>query len=212
MQSIFFYRFYEDEEPGSRCTGSLDKKEASTPRNRAVINLQYLPAISTFQGIGGKVLPLIKSLSNGINNQTLDIFSIMTATDKENLQAVRPKINHIALAVTDLSESEQFYREIVGLEQIPEPFKEGRHAWFDLGGAELHIIKAAGKRREHIRSTHLCVCVDDLDAFVKKLTSYNVVFYDSNENRGGINIRPDGIRQIFFTDPDGYWIEVNDDF
>jgi lactoylglutathione lyase len=24
-----------------------------------------------------------------------------------------------------------------------------------------------------------------------------------------INIRADGVKQIFFQDPDGYWIEVN---
>jgi lactoylglutathione lyase len=23
-------------------------------------------------------------------------------------------------------------------------------------------------------------------------------------------LRPDGVRQIYFQDPDGYWIEVND--
>jgi len=26
-----------------------------------------------------------------------------------------------------------------------------------------------------------------------------------------VHIRKDGIRQIYFQDPDGYWIEVNDD-
>jgi catechol 2,3-dioxygenase-like lactoylglutathione lyase family enzyme len=26
-----------------------------------------------------------------------------------------------------------------------------------------------------------------------------------------ITTRPDGIKQIYFKDPDGYWIEVNDD-
>jgi len=23
-------------------------------------------------------------------------------------------------------------------------------------------------------------------------------------------VRPDGVRQIYFQDPDGYWLEVND--
>jgi len=26
-----------------------------------------------------------------------------------------------------------------------------------------------------------------------------------------VQLRPDGIQQIYFQDPDGYWIEVNDD-
>ena len=27
----------------------------------------------------------------------------------------------------------------------------------------------------------------------------------------GPEIRPDGVKQIYFQDPDGYWIEVDDD-
>ena len=27
---------------------------------------------------------------------------------------------------------------------------------------------------------------------------------------GAITLRPDGIQQIYFRDPDGYWIEMND--
>ena len=28
-------------------------------------------------------------------------------------------------------------------------------------------------------------------------------------NSGKINIRADGVKQIYFQDPDGYWLEVN---
>jgi len=136
----------------------------------------------------------------------------MKSFTQSNFQDVQVGINHIAIAVTDLSESEQFYRDVLGLKQIPEPFKEGRHAWFDLGGAQLHVIKAADKRTEHNKSDHMCFSVDDLDAFIEKITSNGIEYSDSPGNPGKINVRPDGIRQIFFTDPDGHWIEVNDDF
>jgi lactoylglutathione lyase len=123
---------------------------------------------------------------------------------------IRVKIDHIAVAVTDLSESESFYRDVIGLKQIPEPFGVGRHAWFDIGGAELHVIQAADERRERNRSNHLCFSVDDLDAFMEHLTANGVEYSDFAGNVGEVNIRPDGVRQIYFTDPDGYWIEVND--
>lgn len=139
-------------------------------------------------------------------------FNIMRLSAQSNLQDVQMKVNHIAIAVTDLSESEQFYRDIIGLKQIPEPFKVGRHAWFDLGHAELHVIKAADERIEHNKSNHLCFSVDDLDAFIEKITSHGVEYSDFPGNTGKINVRPDGIRQIYFTDPDGYWVEINDDF
>jgi lactoylglutathione lyase len=28
--------------------------------------------------------------------------------------------------------------------------------------------------------------------------------------RKGVTRRPDGIRQIYFQDPDGHWLEIND--
>jgi len=37
------------------------------------------------------------------------------------------------------------------------------------------------------------------------------VKYRNFKGDGKISARPDGIKQIYFQDPDGYWIEVNDD-
>lgn len=120
-------------------------------------------------------------------------------------------LNHIAISVTNLAESEEFYRDVIGLRQIEEPFKEGRHAWFDLGPAQLHVIKAADERKVRDRSNHLCFSTDDLDGFIQKLAVQGISYYNSDGDEGEINIRPDGIRQIFFKDPDGYWLEMNDD-
>lgn len=140
------------------------------------------------------------------------VFTTMTSfaqsdSDSQNTQI---KIDHIALSVTDLEESEQFYRDVIGLKQIPEPFQVGRHAWFDLGGAELHVIRAADERIERDRSNHLCFSVADLESFIENISSHGLEYFDADGNPGEINIRPDGIQQIYFTDPDGYWIEIND--
>ena len=124
---------------------------------------------------------------------------------------IRVHINHIAIAVTDLEESETFYRDVIGLKQIPEPFGLGMHAWFDIGGAELHVISAAEERTEHDIHNHLCFSVSDMDAFIERIRSHGIEFSDWNQNPGEITVRPDGVQQIYFTDPDGYWIEVNDD-
>ncbi len=138
--------------------------------------------------------------------------NIMTAMGQSSDQELRIKIDHVAISVTDLQESEAFYRDVMGLRQIEEPFGVGRHAWFDLGAAELHVIKAAEERRERDRSNHLCFSVQDMDEFIDKLTAHDITYYDAGGNAGEINIRPDGIQQIYVTDPDGYWIEINDNF
>ena len=120
-------------------------------------------------------------------------------------------INHIAIAVTDLEESESFYRDVIGLKQIPEPFGLGMHAWFQIGDSQLHIIRGATERREHNKYNHLCFSITDMDQFIDRLNSHGVQYSDWELNPGEITVRVDGVRQIYFTDPDGYWIEINDD-
>jgi catechol 2,3-dioxygenase-like lactoylglutathione lyase family enzyme len=121
------------------------------------------------------------------------------------------KINHIALSVTNLEESEEFYRDIIGLQQIDEPFKDGLHAWFDIGATQLHIIESAEERRERDISNHLCFSTADLDSFVETLRSNGIEFRNWAGDPNKITLRPDGVSQIYFKDPDGFWVEMNDD-
>jgi len=48
-----------------------------------------------------------------------------------------------------------------------------------------------------------------LDDFIAFLRNNNVAFENSNGTTDTTNTRPDGVLQIYFQDPDGYWIEVN---
>src|SRR5688572_14215689 len=48
-------------------------------------------------------------------------------------QGSKAALNHIALYVSDLKTSTVFYRDIIGLDTIPEPFHDGRHTWFGVG-------------------------------------------------------------------------------
>src|SRR5678810_1483556 len=53
-------------------------------------------------------------------------------------------LNHIAVYVVDLKISTAFYKDIVGLDTIPEPFHDGRHTWFSVGvKSHLHVISGA---------------------------------------------------------------------
>jgi catechol 2,3-dioxygenase-like lactoylglutathione lyase family enzyme len=47
---------------------------------------------------------------------------------------------------------------------------------------------------------------------ISNLKKQKVEFEDWPGNKNKINIRPDGIKQIYVQDPDGYWIEINDEF
>ena len=121
-------------------------------------------------------------------------------------------INHIALYVHDLDRSTGFYKEVLQLRQIPEPFKDGWHNWFSIGGrSQLHLIEGAPQVIPQEKNTHICFSVASLEDFMANLDELHIPYESSAGEPGIPNMRSDGIRQIFFQDPDGYWLEVNDD-
>jgi lactoylglutathione lyase len=122
-----------------------------------------------------------------------------------------PSINHIAFYVVDLNVSSHFYRDIIGLDTIPEPFHDGRHAWFSIGlKTHLHIISGAKEKTYHDKNAHLCFTVQSVANFTEKLKMNKIEFENWAGEKGAITTRVDGVKQIYFKDPDGYWIEIND--
>jgi len=120
-------------------------------------------------------------------------------------------LNHIAVYVVDLKISTAFYKDIVGLDTIPEPFHDGRHTWFSVGvKSHLHIISGAKGKAEHEKNTHLCFSVASVADFIKVLEKNNVEYENWAGQKNTVTNRVDGVKQIYFKDPDGYWIEIND--
>jgi len=132
----------------------------------------------------------------------------MAQNKTENVPAV---LNHIAVYVADLNKATTFYESVFNLKMIPEPFKDNRHTWFTLGAAgQLHLIQGAKGNETFDKNGHLCFSVPSVDDFVKKLNTKNISFEDWAGKEKGITLRVDGIKQIYFKDPDGHWLEVND--
>ncbi|NTS42281.1 VOC family protein [Flavisolibacter sp. BT320] len=125
----------------------------------------------------------------------------------------KPRINHIALSVAELERSRVFYQEVIGLDTIPEPFHDGRHVWFAVGdAAHLHLIQNPPPIEIPSKNTHLCFSVADIKAFVATLQKRKIAFEDWPGKSGAITTRTDGIHQVYLKDPDGYWVEINDDY
>lgn len=123
------------------------------------------------------------------------------------------KITHIAVYVSSLKESGDFYRNVLKFQEIDEPFKDGLHAWFDIGNdVALHIIEAPWEPITINKINHLCFSVPDMDAFISNLSEEKVEFEDWPGKKNQVNIRPDGVKQIYIQDPNGYWIEINDEY
>jgi lactoylglutathione lyase len=158
-----------------------------------------LPAIKYF---AMKKILLVVSVNVGM------FFSCLTQPLFAQTSA---KLNHIAFYVVDLKTSTYFYKNIIGLDTIPEPFHDGRHTWFSIGPkSHLHIIQGAATRIPHEKNTHLCFSVASVDAFIPVLSKNNILYENWAGEKLAVTLRVDGVKQIYFQDPDGYWIEIND--
>jgi lactoylglutathione lyase len=122
-----------------------------------------------------------------------------------------PEFDHMALHVHDLQKSAEFYEKVMGLVRMPEPFKDGRHIWFRIGAHDqLHVIGGATDVTKHNIDVHLALRVPSLPEFMTHLDQMGVKYRSFKDDEKTVTVRPDGVKQVYLQDPDGYWIEVND--
>jgi catechol 2,3-dioxygenase-like lactoylglutathione lyase family enzyme len=119
--------------------------------------------------------------------------------------------DHYTITVKNLKTSSQFYGEILGLKEIENRTKKPYISWFTLGdNVELHIVEGNTNSVETHIGVHLALKLSDFDSFLNHLRSHNITHHNSRGIRDSITTRADGVRQVYFQDPDGYWIEVNE--
>jgi lactoylglutathione lyase len=118
--------------------------------------------------------------------------------------------DHVALSVKDVDRSAAFCANILRLQEITNRSKLEGVRWFSLGqGKELHLISIIKDAVTLNKAIHVALATSNFDAFVKTLEAHNIAYSDWPGNPQKVNIRADGIKQVFFQDPDGYWYEVN---
>lgn len=119
-------------------------------------------------------------------------------------------VNHLAISVKDVNRSAEFYMKVLKLPEITNRSKIEGVRWFVLGdGKELHLISVIKENVTINKALHLGLSTADFDAFMKYFSALKIPYSDWPGKPNTVNIRADGIKQIFFQDPDGYWIEVN---
>ena len=120
-------------------------------------------------------------------------------------------IDHIALHVADLDASVAFYSGVFGMQEIPSAAAGRRWMSLGKGGVALHLLGGRTQPVADVKSVHLALTSGDLEPIMQHLKDRGVVWSDFAGTPGAVgSTRSDGVRQIFFRDPDGYWIEVND--
>lgn len=123
----------------------------------------------------------------------------------------RLRLDHISLLVRDLDRSASFYQTAFGLPEIENGTRRPEIRWFGISEYQaLHITEGDVSTTHLEKQTHFAVCADDLDAMVAHLKASGIAYYDWAGNQGSLTGRPDGFRQIYVRDPDGYLVEIND--
>jgi glyoxylase I family protein len=119
-------------------------------------------------------------------------------------------INHVALKVTDVDKSRDFYEKVIGLKKIPRPKINIPGEWYGIGENAIHLI--GGEPREGIDPTgpHIAVEVEDFAATKASLEAMAIPYLDGEHMVA--KLPPEARRmvgqQLWVQDPDGNVIEL----
>lgn len=114
-------------------------------------------------------------------------------------------IDHHSVIIADIEKSRHFYAVILGLEEDtgrPQMSYDG--LWFKVGRQAIHCLQLKNPdpvedRPEHGgRDRHICLTGSDINGLMDRLEQHYVDYTRSKSGR----------RAIFFRDPDGNAIEV----
>ncbi|WP_431110953.1 VOC family protein [Winogradskyella poriferorum] len=120
--------------------------------------------------------------------------------------------NHIALSVKDVNQSVAFYQEVFQLKEIKNTASNSKTRWLQLTESiQLHLIPRPNLEIKTNKAVHFALAIAHFKEFINHLETLNIVYSDWKDTPNKDYIRDDGIKQIYFQDPNGYWIEVNND-
>ena len=108
-------------------------------------------------------------------------------------------IQHHSVVVTDLDRARAFYRDVLGLEEVPTPPTfAATIAWFAVGEEQIHLLGA--DRADADSGRHIALHVEDLAAARQRIEERGLPLSPA----GGIP----GAERFFTADPDGNRIEL----
>src|SRR5688572_28248355 len=86
-------------------------------------------------------------------------------------ESMKPSgIHHVSICVHDAQRGLEFYRDVLGMTQLPRPDLGPGH-WLDAGGQQVHLMEMEG---DPPRANHFAIRVDDVDAAVDDLRAQGI--------------------------------------
>ncbi|KAL8125695.1 glyoxylase I 4-like [Apium graveolens] len=119
-------------------------------------------------------------------------------------------LNHISLVCTSLTESLDFYKNVLGFIPIRRPGSfEFEGAWLFNYNIGIHLLQSEdpeslpNTRRINPKDNHISFQCESMAGVEKKLKEMEIEYVKARVEEGGIEVD-----QIFFHDPDGFMIEI----
>ncbi|MEL6303818.1 MAG: VOC family protein [Bacteroidota bacterium] len=195
--------FYEFDVFGNMTQGSVSKK------NKDII-YTYDYQGTTVTDYWAYIDANTYSFKVGVYDGTWQQVFLETTFTGKPIQPETYHFDHQSLVVGNLMETGDFYRDVMGLEEIPHPEQKPGFRWFTIyGNSKLQLVKKEFTEFPKDKSIHFSLSVSNLEKFIENLLVHDVLFYDWPGNENGVTDRADGVKQIYFQDPEGYWIEIN---
>src|SRR4026207_990052 len=107
------------------------------------------------------------------------------------------RLDHTSLRIADVARSREFYEALLGLETAERPELGFPGVWYDVAGAQIHLIQHGGMM-DGIDPTapHLALQVESLAEVKRALTERGIEFLSF------------GDAQLWIRDPDGNVVEL----
>jgi len=120
--------------------------------------------------------------------------------------------NHLALSVKNVDKSIAFYQKVFQFKEIKNTASNSKTRWLAIGeGKQLHLIPRPDAKIKTNKAVHFAFTTANMVSFVNHLHHLNIDFSDWKDTPNKDYIRNDGVLQVYFQDPNDYWIEVNND-
>ena len=123
------------------------------------------------------------------------------------------RIDHVVLTVADIDKTIAFYQRVLELPEIECLAARPNIRWFGIGPEQsVHLIEGDFADTHVKMHTHFCITAPDFEAKIAHIAGAGVTYVNVAREPGKVHVRADGVRSVYFQDPDGYWIEVSEEF
>jgi catechol 2,3-dioxygenase-like lactoylglutathione lyase family enzyme len=117
---------------------------------------------------------------------------------------VETRINHVSINARNLSESVDFYTDLLSAAPIPTPNFGLPVQWLALGRTQLHLFERDMQPTSH---HHLGISVDDLEAAYRVAERRECFEHEAFGNH--LVLLPGDLVQLYVRDPAGNLVELD---